>query len=116
MEFSFSKEEKDGICIFNLSGNLMDRGQTTELLDEVEDQLLNGTNCFVISMENFKYMNSTGLNTLVNILTKSRKSGGDTVITNISPKIKELLLITKLNTVFTVCNNIPAALAQFSKA
>jgi anti-sigma B factor antagonist len=116
MEFSYNVEERDGICILNLKGNLMDRGQATELLEEVENQILNGINSFIISMEEFKYMNSTGLNTLVTILTKSRKSGGDTVICNLSPKINELLLITKLNTVFTVCTNLENAVRQFSKA
>ncbi len=116
MEFSFNVKEKDGICILDLSGNLIESGQTRELLDEVENQLLNGVHNFVVSMEHFKYMNSTGLNTLVAILTKSRKDGGDTVICNISPKMNELLLITKLNTVFTVCNNLPSALEKFSKA
>jgi anti-sigma B factor antagonist len=116
MEFSYNVEDKDGICIVSLKGNLMDRSQTTELLDEIENQILNGINSFIISMEEFKYMNSTGLNTLVTILTRSRKSGGDTVICNLSPKINELLLITKLNTVFTVCNNIENAIRQFNKA
>src|ERR1039457_3601254 len=115
MEFSFNVEDRDGICILNLKGNLMDRGQTTEILDEVENQILNGINSFIISMDEFKYMNSTGLNTLVTILTKSRKSGGDTVICNIPPKINELLLITKLNTVFIVCKDIDNAIRQFSR-
>ena len=115
MEFSYSAKERDGICILDLKGNLMDRGQATDLLDEVENQILNGITCFIVSMDEFKYMNSTGLNTLVMILTKSRKGGGDTVICNIPPKINELLLITKLNTVFNVCKNIEEAVRQFSK-
>ncbi len=116
MEFSYNIEERDGICILNLEGNLMDRSQTVELIEEVENQIQNGMNNFVISMEQFKYMNSTGLNTLVSILTKSRKSGGDTVICNLSAKMNELLVITKLNTVFNVCTDLTNAIATFSKA
>ncbi|MCX6292416.1 MAG: STAS domain-containing protein [Bacteroidetes bacterium] len=113
MDFTYKINNKGTYAIVEMSGNLIDKNQATPLLDEIQELIQKGTNNFVISMEHFRYLNSNGLNVLVNILTKSRKNGGDTSICSISDKIKELLIITKLNTVFTIAENLPNAIKQF---
>ena len=113
MDFNYKINTKGTYAIVEINGNLIDKTQASPLLDEVQDLINKGTNSFVISMGNFKYLNSNGLNVLVNILTKSRKSGGDTTICNVNDKIKELLIITKLNTVFTITEDLPSAVRQF---
>ena len=47
-------------------------------------------------------MNSSGLNVLIQLLTKTRNNGGESVIFNVNKKITELLIITKLNTLFKI--------------
>lgn len=113
MDFNYKINNQGNYAIVEMSGNLIDKNQATPLLDEIQDLITKGINSFVISMEAFRYLNSNGLNVLVNILTKSRKNGGDTTICCISDKIKELLIITKLNTVFTITDDLPAAIKQF---
>ncbi|MFM7217804.1 MAG: STAS domain-containing protein [Bacteroidota bacterium] len=113
MDFNYQIINKGGYAIVEMSGNLIDRTQATPFLDEIQASIDSGVKNFVISMENFKYLNSNGLNVLVNILTKSRRSGGDTTICSINDKIKELLIITKLNTVFTITDDLPSAVRQF---
>jgi anti-sigma B factor antagonist len=113
MDFNYQINNKGTYAIVEMSGNLIDKNQATPLLDEIQDHINKGINSFVISMENFRYLNSNGLNVLVNILTKSRKNGGDTTICCINDKIKELLIITKLNTVFTITEDLPSAIRQF---
>jgi anti-sigma B factor antagonist len=113
MEFNYKIFNKGTYAIVEMSGNLIDKNQATPLLDEVQGMINKGIHSFIISMEDFKYLNSNGLNVLVNILTKSRKNGGDTTICCVSDKIKELLIITKLNTVFTITEDLPSALSQF---
>ena len=113
MDFNYKISNKGSYAIVELNGNLIDKNQATPLLNDVQQFIDKGTTSFVISMENFRYLNSSGLNVLVNILTKSRKSGGDTTICCISDKIKELLIITKLNTVFTITDDLPSAIKQF---
>jgi len=46
---------------------------------------------------------------LVNILTKARSHSGEVVISNVSGKVKELFLITKLNTLFQVTESLEEA-------
>src|ERR1043165_9327140 len=113
MDFTYQISNKGSYAIVDMSGNLIDKNQATPLLNDVQELINKGTNNFVISMEKFRYLNSNGLNVLVNVLTKSRKNGGDTTICCINDKIKELLIITKLNTVFTITDDLPSAIRQF---
>jgi anti-sigma B factor antagonist len=50
-------------------------------------------------------MNSTGLNSLLTILTRARKAGGEAFICCVPENIKSLMLITRLNNIFTVTAN-----------
>jgi len=113
MDFNYQITNKGTYAIVKMNGNLIDKNQANPLLEEIQDYINKGITSFVISMEEFRYLNSNGLNVLVNILTKSRKNGGDTTICCINDKIKELLIITKLNTVFTITEDLPAAISQF---
>ena len=110
MLFDFSINDQSTPVIISLSGELIEKNQATELLAKIEELLNENKTKFVINLANLKYMNSSGLNTLIQLLTKSRTKGGDTVICNMNKKINELLLITKLNTLFKVVNNEAEAL------
>ena len=112
MNFSFRIDRNGKADVIALEGMLTDKSQATELFASVDKLLAENRNRFIISLENSKYMNSTGLNILINILTKARKSGGEVVVCNVPQKINELLLITKLNTVFTVTPSLDEAMSK----
>jgi len=109
MEFSFKIEQKSNHAIIHLKGMMMDKTHSAPMLAEVETLVQKGINRFVINLAGMDYMNSSGLNTLVNILTKSRTKGGEVVIANVSEKVKQLFLITKLNTLFAITESIEEA-------
>jgi len=56
-----------------------------------------------------EYMNSNGLNILINILTLTRSKGGEVVLANIPARINKLLVITKLDSVFEIKDSIANA-------
>jgi anti-sigma B factor antagonist len=105
MEFGYKIKGKDKYTLVELSGNLMEKNQANELIDEINTNIGKNSLNFVIDLGEFKYMNSTGLNVLLNILSVARKSGGEAVICNVPEKIKTLLVITKLVNVFSVTDN-----------
>ena len=110
MEFNYTLEEKDGLAIFKIKGNLIEKSQAIPLLEDVEECIMKDINQLILDMTDFRYLNSTGLNIFINILTKARRSGGEVVICSVSPKIKELLIITKLNTIFLVSDHLEDAI------
>lgn len=114
MSFSYNIIQKNPIAIFSLYGELIDRNEGQRIMDEMNTLSEGGQHKFILELSELKYMNSTGLNVLINILTKSRKSGGDLVICGVSKKVQELLLVTKLNSVFTVTETTEEALEKFN--
>jgi anti-sigma B factor antagonist len=115
MSFSYKSENVNGIVKLMLSGRLMEKSQATDLLNEVDTYIKNNMNKFIIHLGNIEYMNSSGLNVTVNILTKARNAGGEVVVSNVSKKIQELFIITKLNTLFTICDTIEEAEKYLNK-
>ncbi len=110
MVFEFNINRQASHADMHLSGELIEKGQALGLLEAAE--ALAKDNCYkwAIDLENLKYMNSSGLNTLIQLLTKARVAGGEAVIYNMNKKINELILITKLNTLFKVAANKEEAL------
>jgi anti-sigma B factor antagonist len=105
MEFAYQITEKNNYSLISLKGNLMEKNQANDLMDDINHLSEKDGSNFVISLEDFKYMNSTGLNVLLGILSKARKSGGEAVICAVPEKIKSLLVITKLVNVFSVVDS-----------
>jgi anti-sigma B factor antagonist len=111
MVFDFTISNHSSYAVISLSGNLIEKGQAISLLEKVDDLAKDGVNKWAIDLEKLIYMNSSGLNTLIQLLTKARVSGGEAVLFNMNKKINELILITKLHTLFKVAEKKPDALA-----
>lgn len=115
MLLKYKRIEQKNVQVFLLVGELIDREQPKPMLDEIDKVILEGKNLILLDMKDLRYINSSGLNVLINVLTKSRKAGGDVAISNVNEKNKELLLITKLDSIFNVCKSIEEGLALLNK-
>jgi len=102
MIFNHTINIKNNIAFINIEGELIEKNQATNLLVAVEELNTKGITKLALNLENLKYMNSSGLNTLIQLLTKARVGGGEAVLFNLNKKINELILITKLNTLFKI--------------
>jgi hypothetical protein len=98
MDFEYSTRESGPVITLALKGDLMERNQAEPLLSQHQQLLQAGS----------------GINVLINILTRSRNVGGEVVVTQLSDKAKQLLVVTKLNTVFNVTETEEEAMAVFS--
>ncbi len=115
MFFTYSVSKQGNIHILTLKGELIDKNQADKLIEEVNEIIFNNHIHFVVDLDALKYLNSSGLTILIQILTKARKAGGEAVIANVGKRIKELLVITKLNTVFTVADTVEQGIAKLNK-
>ena len=115
MIFQYKSKEQGSVQVFHLYGELIDREQPKSMIDEIVKIISEGKILILLDLEELKYINSSGLNILINILTKSRKAGGDVAICNVNEKNKELLLITKLDSIFNVCKNVKEGIALLTK-
>ncbi len=115
MVFEYEITKQATLASFKLKGELIEKNQANELIKEAEELSASGCNKWAIDMSDLKYMNSNGLNTLIQLLTKARKVGGEAVLYNLNKKIQELILITKLNTLFKVTDSKEEALKILEK-
>lgn len=81
---------------------------------EVELLLADNEPNVILNMEKISLINSLGIKSLIKIFTKCRNSGGDLYIVNISDKISQVLLLTKLNTVLNIAASLNDAINQFA--
>lgn len=111
MVFDFTISNNGNYAVISMSGNLIEKGQAIALLEKSEELITQNCAQWVIDLEKLIYMNSSGLNTLIQLLTKARVAGGEAVLYNMNKKINELILITKLHTLFKVADTQADALA-----
>jgi anti-sigma B factor antagonist len=72
----------------------------------VSDSVEEGIKTMVIDLEKVRYISSSGLGLLITLLTKMKNAGGELFLTAPSEHVKKLLLITKLNGIFTVLESV----------
>ena len=104
MVFDFTVSKQDNYAVIGLSGNLIEKSQAMSLLEKADELAAENCSKWAIDLEKLIYMNSSGLNTLIQLLTKARVAGGEAVLYNMNKKINELILITKLHTLFKVAD------------
>jgi len=95
--------------------NLLIPEDNQKIIEEVTCLISEGKNNFVVNLSEVPYVNSIGLSFLISILTRARSAGGEVLIANVSDKIKQILLMTRLQAMFTVTNSVEEAVAHFSQ-
>ena len=112
--FKFQTTLNENYILLELSGRLMIYEDAQKIQNKVINELSDTKNTVVISFKDLEYLNSSGLSALITILTKSRNFGGETIITNIPDSINDLLIISKLNTVFNIEQDLDSVLSSLN--
>ena len=112
--FKFQTTLNENYILLELSGRLMIYEDAQKIQNKVINELSDTKNIVVISFKDLEYLNSSGLSALITILTKSRNFGGETIITNIPDIIHDLLIISKLNTVFNIEQDLDSVLSSLN--
>ncbi len=111
--FNLEVSDREGAKVFHLKGRLMDQQQADQLMAVLDQHLKDneGVNV-VLDMGELVYMNSTGLNIMISVLTRTRKAGGQVVLAAISHGVRQLFVVTKLDTVFPILDSVDQALEK----
>ncbi len=112
MAYSFSTQ--DDIQILKLD-DLWNPVENDQLVKEVEQRIVKGQSSYLIDFSELPFMNSNGLAFLISILTRARSAGGEVVIANISEKIEQILVMTRLHSTFQVADTLEEGLAMLPK-
>lgn len=102
MSLKLTRREREGVIIFDLAGRLVAGEETTVLRDAIKETAASGPAQVILNLEGVEYIDSTGLGSLVICFSTMRKAGGTVKLLNLSRRNVELLVLTKLETVFEV--------------
>jgi anti-sigma B factor antagonist len=106
-------EIKDGIVVFHLGGKVMGGPDSTMFHGKVHEYVDAGKSNIVIDLSKVEWVDSIGLGMFLSALATARKNGGELKLTNVTEKIKNLLIITRLVTVFESCDSTEEAIKSF---
>jgi anti-sigma B factor antagonist len=100
MEYTYKNE--NGIGVYAISGTLLGESGGMQLANEFNERLEEGMKKFVLDLHELKHVNSSGLGVFITMYTRARTRGGEMVLLNPSEFIQSLLMITRLNSIFSI--------------
>lgn len=105
--------DKGNVTVIQLEGKLMGGPDATQLHESLHKLINADIKNVVIDLKGVDWINSSGLGILISGLTTVRNSGGNLCLAHASEKIKNILNITKLSSVFSSYDKIDEAIASF---
>ncbi len=113
MQFDLNEREREGVKIIDVDGRLVLGGPATELRERIKSLQEAGTRQLVLNLEYCDYIDSTGLGTLVMTATSMQKAAGGMKLLRLNKRNLELMVITKLTTIFEIFNDETDAVNSF---
>ena len=102
MALDIQQREKEGITVLEMKGRVTLGPEATALREKVSGLNAADMRNLVFNMADVDYVDSTGLGALVMCATTLRKNGGNVKLVNLNRRNIELLVMTKLATVFEI--------------
>ena len=113
MSLTIQARDKEGIRILDLKGRLTVGPEVAKLREQIKADTGTGHQQIILNLAGIDYIDSTGLGTLVICFTSLQKTGGAMKLLNLSRRDIELLILTKLTTVFELFNDEQDAINSF---
>jgi anti-sigma B factor antagonist len=113
MALEIQQREREGITILELNGRITMGSEATALREKIAQVTAEGKRSLVLEMAAVDFIDSTGLGALVICATSLRKAGGQMKLVAVNRRNIELLLMTKLATVFELFADEQDAINSF---
>jgi len=113
MSLTIQQREKEGIQILDLKGRLTAGEEVALLRERLRETAAAGNVKAILNLKEIDYIDSTGLGTLVICFTSLQKAGGTLKLLHLSRRNIQLLILTKLTTVFELFNDEQDAVNSF---
>ena len=108
-----TKRNNGDITILDLNGKLLTGNDVGYYRDVFDTLIKGGESKVILNFKNLSMMDSTGLGELTRSYTTAKKNGGMVKLVNLTTRIKDILYVTKLITVFDTYENEEDAVNSF---
>ena len=94
------------VTILTITGEItLSAGGDVQLKDKIQSLLQQGRKKILLDLGNVSYVDSAGLGQLVQATVTASKNGGKLKLLNLTKRLNDLLVVTKLSTVFDIVEN-----------
>jgi|SRR5262245_26898415 anti-sigma B factor antagonist len=114
MSLKMDSRVEDGITIISCSGRIT-FGEDSAALRANLKRVLEFNRKIVLNLSGVPYIDSGGLGTLVGVFSSARAAGADIKLVGLGQRLRDVLSITKLVTVFEVYDTEEQAVAAFRR-
>ena len=104
----------NGVTIVDLHGRVTIGEGSRVIREKIRELLENGNKHILLNLGDVSYVDSAGIGELVSSYTTVTNQGGQFKLLHLTKKIRELLAITKLLTVFDSFDDETVAVGSFS--
>ena len=115
MALKLSNKTANGVTVVYCSGRIVFGDETASLRETVKNLLAENLQ-LVLNLGGVSYIDSGGLGTLVGLYTSARAAGGNVKLANLTQRVRDQLVLTKLVTVFEFYDSEEQAVASFAPA
>jgi anti-sigma B factor antagonist len=110
---NINQRQVDYITILDLNGRITIGEGSTQFRESIRRLMDQARNRVVLNFADVNYVDSSGIGELVSAYTSLNNQGGQLKLLNLPKRIRDLLRITKLDTVFEIFEDEATALRSF---
>ncbi|MBM3749149.1 MAG: STAS domain-containing protein [Acidobacteria bacterium] len=113
MSAKLSTRQVGEVVVVDVSGRITLGEGSSNLREGVLELLAKGSKKILLNLGDVTYIDSSGIGELVSAFTSVSNQGGTLKLLNLTKRVKDLLQITKLYTVFDIYDNEAHAISRF---
>ncbi|HLH00931.1 MAG TPA: STAS domain-containing protein [Bryobacteraceae bacterium] len=106
--------EVEGVWVLHLQGSITLGEGTNHLRELIHDVLAAGKRKIVLNMAEVHYMDSSGLGELIAAHQTVQRQGGHLKLLKLTPRVKDLVQLTKVHRIFEVFPDEASAVRSFA--
>ena len=114
MPLKIDSRVENGVTIISCNGRITFGDEAAVLRDDLK-KILASTRQIVLDLSDVSYIDSGGLGMLVGVYSSARAAGADIKLTGLGQRLRDVLQITKLVTVFEVYDTEQQAIEAFKR-
>lgn len=100
----------EGVCVLSLSG-FLDAHTFEQLDEEIGDLYEQGVFNVIADLSGIEYISSAGAGVFIGSLASAQESGGDIILVNPTPNVREVFDLLGLTQIFKIQPSTDEALA-----
>ncbi len=113
MSLKIDSREVSHVTILDIHGRLILGPEIGELRAAVRNLLADGKKKIILNLAAVDYLDSSGVGELVSSFTTTRNAGGELKLLHLTQKVRDVLHVTKLYTVFDIKDDEFTAVKSF---